>query len=312
MRVALIYNLKRSADEAHAELDSAATVRAIARLIAECGHEVTRVEVSGSLERCIARLRALAPDLVFNIAEGLHGRFREALWPALCDQLGLPHTGSPPSVLATCLDKALACHIVAAAGVATPGAGVPAIVKPRFEGSSKGITQGSVVTDAAALPAAIAELRARYPDVVVERYIAGTDAAVGWIDGIGILPAIHYAYEPSGRHAIMDRIVKAEGRLRVAIRPLDPRLREAASRAFDALGVVGFGRADFRITPQGEPVFLEMNPLPTLDPGERDLYAAGATIGLAPRDVIAAIIEAVPLRWRGEVAAGRARARHRV
>ena len=311
MRVALTYNLRRSDGEEHAELDTAATVRAIAALIAANGHAVTRVEVSGPLEHVIARLRALAPDVVFNIAEGLHGTFREALWPAVFEQLHLPHTGSPPSVLATCLDKALACRIVAAAGVAVPGEAVlgdvPAIVKPRFEGSSKGITQASVVTDAAALPAAIAAVRTRYPDVVVERYVEGADVAVGWVHGLGLLPAIHYAYEPAGPHAILDRAVKTGGGLRVEIRPLDPRLREAAGRAFAALGVVGFGRADFRITPAGEPVVVEMNPLPSLDPGERDLYAAGAALGITPRALIAAILDAV--RWPREAVAVRTRAR---
>ena len=287
MRIALTYNLQRSADEAYADLDSAATVRAIARLIAASGHRVTRVEVSGPVERVVARLRALAPDLVFNIAEGLRGPFREALWPALFEELGLAYTGSPPSVLAMCLDKALACRVVAAAGVSVPGVGWPAIVKPRFEGSSIGISQRSVVRDEDEAAAALS--RASYPSIV-ERFVDGTDVAVGWVAGLGLLPAIHYVYEASGPHRIMDRAVKDRGAA-VEIRPLDPRLREAAERAFAALGVVGFGRADFRVTPEGEPVFLEMNPLPSLDPEEGDLYAA---CGIAAHELIAAIIEAVP------------------
>lgn len=289
MRIALTYNLRRTSDEAHAELDSAATVRAIARLIEANGHSVTRVEVSGSIGRTLSKLSALAPDLVFNIAEGERGTFREALWPALCEQLELPCTGSPASVLATCLDKALTCRIVGAAGVAVPGTGFPAIVKPRFEGSSKGISQASVVADAAAAARAVAA--SRYP-AIVERYIEGADVAVGLVEGIGLLPAIHYAYERSGPHAIMDRTVKSHGRLRVEIRPLDPRLREAARRAFDALGIVGLGRADFRIATDGTPVFLEMNPLPSLDPGERDLYASAAALGITPAQLIGRIIDA--------------------
>jgi len=301
MRIALTYNLQRSADEAYADLDSAATVRAIAELIAASGHRVTRVEVSGPVERTVARLRGLAPDLVFNIAEGLRGPFREALWPALFEELGLPYTGSPPSVLAMCLDKALACRVVAAAGVRVPGQGWPAIVKPRFEGSSIGISQRSVVRDEREAAEVLA--RASYPSIV-ERFVDGTDVAVGWVAGLGLLPAIHYVYEASGPHRIMDRSVKARGAA-VEIRPLDPRLREAAERAFAALGVVGFGRADFRVTPEGEAVFLEMNPLPSLEPGEGDLYAA---CGIPEHELIAAIIDAVP-RCAREVA--RVRSDHR-
>src|SRR5258707_1360931 len=83
--------------------------------LASLGHVVTPVDVSCSIEALIRRLRRIAPDLVFNLAEGQRGRFREAFYPALFEQLGLPHTGSHASVLAVCLDKALAKRIVSAA-----------------------------------------------------------------------------------------------------------------------------------------------------------------------------------------------------
>jgi D-alanine-D-alanine ligase len=295
MRVALTYNLKTSRDEAHAELDTAATIRALATMLGELGHTVTRVEVSGPLERAIGRLRALAPDLVFNIAEGLHGTFREAVWPAVFEQLDLPHTGSGPSVLALCLDKALALRLVAAAGVRVPRGQLvrsidelgdvapPLIVKPNFEGSSKGL---SLVTSD--VGATVADVLARYPaGVLVEEYVAGADVAVGWVEGLGILPAIHYACE----RPILDREAKLRG-IPVEIAPVSPALRLAAERAFAALGVVGFGRADFRVTPEGEPVFLEMNPLPSLDPAEGDLYSAAGAMGVSPRGLIDAIATA--------------------
>jgi D-alanine-D-alanine ligase len=78
--------------------------------------------------------------------------------------------------------------------------------------------------------------------------------------------------------------------------PLDAltteRLVVLARRAFEALGVAGYGRADFRVTAEGRVYFLEMNPLPTLDPRERDLYAAAAAIGKSPRELLSAIIDA--------------------
>jgi D-alanine-D-alanine ligase-like ATP-grasp enzyme len=65
---------------------------------------------------------------------------------------------------------------------------------------------------------------------------------------------------------------------------------------FDALGVAGYGRADFRVTEDGHVFFLEMNPLPTLDPDDRELYAAAATRGTSPRDLLAAIVAAATAR----------------
>lgn len=299
MRIALTYNLRRSRGEAHADLDTAATIRAISGTLAALGHTVVRVEVSGPIERVIGRLRALAPDLVFNLAEGLHGTFREAVWPAVFEQLHLPHTGSGPSVLALCLDKALSNRLVAAAGVRVPRGQLvkridelgdlpaPLIVKPNFEGSSKGLR---LVT--AAVRAAVAEVLARYPaGVLVEEYVEGADVSVGWVEGLGILPAIHYACD----RPILDREAKVRG-IPVEIAPVSPALRLAAERAFAALGVAGYGRADFRVTPEGEPVFLEMNPLPSLDPQEGDLYSAAEAIGVSARGLIDAIATAAAPR----------------
>jgi D-alanine-D-alanine ligase len=182
---------------------------------------------------------------------------------------------------------------------------MPVIVKPNFEGSSKGITQTSVVTDAAILTEVVTERLARYPaGVLVEQYVDGIDVAVGWVDGLGVLPPIGYAYEPTGEHHIYDLALKQGPPEHIDVQvpaPLDAvttqRVRVLASRAFEALGIAGYGRVDFRVTPDGAVYFLEMNPLPTLDPRERDLYAAAAAIGKTPREVFAAIIDAaVPQR----------------
>ncbi len=296
MRIALTYNLKRSAAEAHAEFDDPATIAALA---AALDHEVTPIDVTGSIPALIARLRRCAPELVLNLAEGERGAFREAFYPALFEQLALPHTGSSASTLALCLDKALAKRVVAAAGVRVPGEAPPWIVKPNLEGSSKGITQASVVADRAALDAVIAA--SRYP-VIVEQYVEGIDVAVGWIEGIGLLAPIAYAYEPTGAHAIYDRELKQHPE-RVTIHVIDaPAATAAAVRAFAALGVQGYGRADFRVTPDGEAYFLEMNPLPTL--ADDDLYLAS---GLSRRELLAAIIAAA--RPPGRTGPARSQAR---
>ncbi|HEX5060775.1 MAG TPA: hypothetical protein VFV99_15510 [Kofleriaceae bacterium] len=312
MRIALTYNEKRSASEAEAEFDSPETIHAIARMLASLGHSVTPVEVSRPVEAIVAELRRLAPDLVFNMAEGQVGTFREAFYPALFEHLGLPHTGSPASVLALCLDKAMAKKIVAAARVHTPRGQLvrrldelrpvtcKVIVKPNFEGSSKGITQASVVDDPATLHDVVAGVLARYPaGVLVEEFVEGMDVSVGFVDGLGVLAPIGYAYAADGPHQIYDLALKQGPPERIDVHipaRLDElttsRLVAAAKRAFAALGVTGYGRADFRVTPEGNVQFLELNPLPSLAPRERDLYAAAAPLGKAPRDLLACIVTA--------------------
>ena len=74
MRIALTYNEKRGDGEEEAEFDSLDTIHAIARLLASLGHVVRPVEVSGPVERVVAQLRLIGPELVFNLAEGNRGR----------------------------------------------------------------------------------------------------------------------------------------------------------------------------------------------------------------------------------------------
>lgn len=319
VRIALTFNLKRHPTEDEAEFDSAETIAEIASLLEGLGHVVVPVDVTGSLASLAERLEHLAPDLVFNMAEGRRGPFREALVPALLEDLGLPHTGSSASVLALCLDKALTNRVVAAAGVRVPRSTFvrdaraistlrwdrPVIVKPNFEGSSKGITQASVVTRAPMLGPTALRILARYPEgVLVEDYLEGADVSVGFVEGMGILPAIGYAYEPTGPHAILDLTLKQSAeRIRVEVparfdtATLEA-LEAAAGITFDALGVVGYGRADFRVTPSGQIFFLDMNPLPTLALADEDLYAAAASTAMAwsASDVLGAITEAACTR----------------
>jgi D-alanine-D-alanine ligase len=312
MRVALTYNEKRTAHEDEAEFDSAATIEMLVGRLTGLGHHVTPVDVSGSIPRLIDRLARIAPDVVFDIAEGERGAFREAFYPALFEQLGLPCTGSSPSTRALCLDKRLAKRVVAAAGVAVPADArvPPLIVKPNCEGSSKGITAASVVRELAQLDGVIDACRAHYPDVLVEQFVDGRDVSVGWVDGLGWLPEIAYhydapVYEYALKHTTPERVrVEIPAALDEDVRK---RLHVAARRAFTALGVTGFGRADFRITPRGEAVFLELNPLPSLSDGE--LFAAVTAMGATPEVMLSSIVRSArtaPVTAKSRAAARRA------
>src|SRR5580704_8323116 len=120
MKVAFTYNL-RLADvrdsEKDAEFDSADTVAAIASALEAAGHEVVRVEVSGPAGSLLERLETLDPDVIFNTAEGERGRMREAFYPALFEELGIPFTGSDAYTNAITLDKWMTKLALARAGI---------------------------------------------------------------------------------------------------------------------------------------------------------------------------------------------------
>src|SRR5262245_36196856 len=178
MKVALTYNLRPATatgsalqDDTSVEWDEPDTIAAVQAALATA-HEVVLIEANGELA---ARLRASAPDIVFNIAEGLSGPDREACLPALLERWHMPFTGSSSHTLRRCLDKAAAKRVLQQHGLPTPAHAVvyhpstcpapprfPLIVKPLHEGSSKGITGASVVHTPAALWRRVAHVLERY------------------------------------------------------------------------------------------------------------------------------------------------------
>ena len=103
-----------------AEWDSPVTIAAVESALSPLG-EVVRLEANEDFPE---RLRAAKPDIVFNIAEGLHGVNRESHVPAICEFFAIPYSGSDPFTLSLCLDKAKTKETLAFHGIPTPRFGV--------------------------------------------------------------------------------------------------------------------------------------------------------------------------------------------
>src|SRR5687768_16433688 len=102
-------------DDEFAEWDSEQTIDAVANALAALG-DVIRLEADADFPQ---NLRDARPDIVFNIAEGLHGVNREAHVPAICEFYGIPYSASDPFTLSLCLDKAKTKEVLAYHGVPT-------------------------------------------------------------------------------------------------------------------------------------------------------------------------------------------------
>jgi D-alanine-D-alanine ligase len=334
LRIAFTHNLQLTDSEEEAEFDRPDTVQAIAKSLSRLGHEVELVEVSGPASQLVARLEALNPHLIFNTAEGRNGRFREAFYPALFDQLGLPYTGSDSYTCLLTLDKMLTKQTLAAHGIPTPRWAFvtdldgwtpphftyPVIVKPNFEGSSKGITQDSVVETPVDLVGLVKELLSRYPSgLLIEEYIEGRDIAVPFLEAVkgmggGILPAAEYIFDLKGmkkqdrRYSIYDYNLKhvADERVTlVAPAELSAKQRRDLTRwsamIFKLLGIRDIGRIDFRVAEDGKLYFIELNALPSLDVGS-GIYVSAEAAGLKDMDaVLKAIIKSAAARYGIEV-----------
>ena len=318
LTIGFTYNEKRikpgldGARDDEAEFDGPATLDAIRGALRGLGHDVVDLEADDALP---AKLLKARPDLVFNIAEGRHGRGREAQVPALLDLLGIPYTGSDPATMALCLDKGWAKAVVEKAGVAVPWGAVlrdergslpaklplPAIVKPLLEGSSKGIFGRSTATSRAQATKLARALVRRYGQpALVEAYVTGREVTVGVLgptDAPEALPPMEvvflgdeplpvYAFEhkqeahPGVRYEAPAKLSKA----------LTRRVQRAAELAYSALGCRDVARIDFRLTADGTPVFLECNPLPGLTPGWSDLVLSARAAALDYEALVGRIV----------------------
>ena len=317
MRIAFTYSLKTATTEDQAEYDTPETVGMIEAALRRLGHEVVLIEASGTVAELVAELERARANLIFNTAEAGHGRAREAFYPALFERLGIPYTGSDAYACTVTLDKHLTKLLVQQHGVQVPRwifarhmsdlAGFdlryPVIVKPNFEGSSMGITADSVVESRAGVEARVAEALARFKDgVLIEEYITGRDVVVPFLEMVspetgGILEPAEYVYPQSDkRYPIFELEMKMRGFEDVKVRlpaELEPSQRAEAMRAsrtcVEVLGVRDLGRLDYRIDESGALYFLEMNALPSLEPGA-SLYLSGALAGL---DGVEGVMEVV-------------------
>jgi D-alanine-D-alanine ligase len=312
MKIAFVHNVQTEATEAQAEFDSPSTVAAIVDGLSKAGHDVVAVDAAVGVTQLASTLSAVAPDLIFNTAEGLHGRARSAFYPALFEQLGIPFTGSDAHTCLVTLDKALSRSTAKTAGIRVPE-GVfltknsttdwstitgPWIVKPAFEGSSKGIDQESVVHTAEARDSRIEVMLERYPDgLIVEQFIDGIDVAVPFVDGVGVganglLAAVEYDYPREGRVAIYDYALKNTHPERVNV--ICPArvssetakvLQEWSARLISAFTLRDIASIDWRVAPNGDVFFLEVNASPSLEL-RAGIYKAAALSGLKATDEV--------------------------
>ena len=295
LRIALVYDVFeafpwRPGDppDADAEYEPWETVESIERALRLLGHEPIRV---GTAHDLLAALPLLRADCGLSIAEGARGPNREGYAPTLFEMAGIPFLGSDALTLSLSLDKVWTKHVVAAAGVrvpehrvfAHPGAirpgdlpPFPLFVKPRFEGSAKGITAASKVESVAALGRQVAWCAATYgQDALAEAFVEGTEFTVAVVGHAPAraLPALQRAVEAEtgiGLHALERRGLAEKAHAyhveSVLTPALEARLHADALAAFDALRCRDFARVDFRVAPDGTPFFLEINPLPTFAP----------------------------------------------
>ncbi len=335
MKVALTYNLKKELvtdaglpQDFYAECDDLDTVEAVRDALAERHPDVAMIEAD---EDAYEKLRSLRPDIVFNMAEGIWGESRESQMPSIMEMLRIPYTGSSPLTLSLCLHKARAKEILAHYSIPTARFVVarsekldierflefPMIVKPLFEGSSKGIKNDSIVNTPAELKERVQRVLMEYSQpALVEEFLTGrefTVALLGNGESIKALPIveINYSALPAGVNPIYSYEAKwvfdtPENPLDIFTcpAPLNERLKAAietvAIDAFKALDVKDWCRTDVRLDRYGVPNIIELNPLPGIlfDPKCNSCFPKAArSAGMSFTELVNAVLDNARARY---------------
>ncbi|MFJ3519651.1 MULTISPECIES: hypothetical protein [unclassified Streptomyces] len=325
MRIALAHNLRCGDEVSQRGFTSHEEVEELLTSLRDLGHEPVAVEVSGTLDDTVTGLRSARPDLVFNLAEGWSGPWRQSFYPALYHQLGLAHTGSGPQALALALDKHLTKLVLRAHRLPTPGwvfvkdgaqaqvppldhLRFPVIVKPNYESCSKGIGPLSLAATPDEARTRAQWCLAEFPDgVLVEEYVPGRDLTVPYFTAAGGALAVAETTMPdtAAYGGLFDYVLKQDpsrwSHLKVPApipSALATQARTLTHTAVQALGLHDFARADFRLAPDGALYLLEVNGLPGLPAGGAS-HQAAVLAGLAPDTGLADAVISAAVRRLG-------------
>jgi D-alanine-D-alanine ligase len=288
------------------------SLRSGARLrdaLREAGVEADTVDADASL---IPAITADPPSAVFPAIHGACGE--DGSIQEILTLLGVPYVGATPDACRFAFDKPVAKAMARSGGLATPPAvtqpketfhdlgatavldrivttlGLPLFVKPARGGSSLGASRVAAQAD---LPGAMISCFAYGDTALIERYVPGTEIAVGIIDsgdGPQALPAVEIrpltgTYDYAARYTAGQTEFYTPARLS---RGEAAAVAAAAVTAHRALGLRDLSRTDL-VLADGQVYFLEVNVAPGLTETSTlpmGLESAGLSLGTICRELL--------------------------
>jgi D-alanine-D-alanine ligase len=314
---------EKQIDEWRTEFDVISALRKL-------GHEARPLGVLDSLTELRATIAEWQPQIVFNLLEEFDGIVTyDQHVVAFLELMRQPYTGCNPRGLLLSRDKSLSKQLLAYHRIPTPQFTVfrrraklhvprrikfPLFVKSTTEDASLGIAQASVVEDAARLRERVSFVHEQVgSDALVEEFIEGRELYVGVMgnERLTRLPVWEMVFGsmPDSLAAIATRKVKWDRRYQqkygITTRAADDlpppvlaRLDKLSRRIYRALGMSGYARMDFRLTPTGDLYVLEANANPNLA-AEEDFAESARAAGVGYEELLERIL-ALGLSYEAE------------
>lgn len=278
--------------------------------IEELGHEVFSIGVSDDLSTIRGAIDAHKPHVAFNLVEefGGIGHFDQHIVSYL-ELRKQAYTGCNPRGLTIARDKALTKKILAYHGLKVPEFAIfakrratkrpeslafPLFVKSLTEEGSAGVSGASIVYDDAKLQERVEFIhRTTNSTALAEQFIEGREIYIGVMgnDRVTVLPAWEFSMtkKEDGAPLIASDRAKWDpeyqrqmglktGPARLS-KKMHAELADLSKQIYRLLGMSGYARLDFRVTPAGDAYLLEANPNPQIAKDE-DFALSAKHVGI--------------------------------
>ena len=321
MKIGIAFNLKPKnipknlPEDIFEEYDSKEVIFALKNVFEKFNFEVVFLESGKNFLKKVLKEKV---DFVFNIAEGFGTRSREGHVPSVCEMLNIPYSFSDPLSLNITLDKEICKRFAKSINVRTPYFKVvkdlkeiknlkfkkfPAILKLKNEGSSMGLRLSSKVNNIEELKERCFYLLKTYKEpILIEEFINGKEITVGIIgnyDNIRVLGMMEIRPRKLKQEDFIYSLEVKRNYKEEVDYVVPPQIKEETKKEIEKfslkiykmLGLRDASRIDFRLDKDEKPYFLEINPLPGLNPVTSDLPIMAYKLGINYEDLIREILK---------------------
>ena len=293
----------------------------VLRALGALGHTVEHLAIYDDLDLLRRKLESFTPDVIFNLADQFKdNRAFDQNIVSYLELHDVPFTGCGSTALTLCKHKGISKKILGYHGIRVPEFATiargdrpvrprrlkfPVLVKPIDEEASLGISQASFVETDEQFRERVQFIHDSFAsDAIAEEYIEGRELYVSILGDrrLRVFPIRELVFRevPSDEPKIATFKAKwdeayrkkwgLENRFAEGLEPAVVRsILRTCRRIYRLLTIDGYGRIDLRLTPSGEPVFIEANPNPMLADGE-DFAASALAAGLTYPKLIAQIV----------------------